>query len=106
MPLNSIRAAVDAGIELVPKMLQVLWRDALGTEQLPTWVAPTSTRPLLKLANVVPFGNVTSIVLMPVADSPPVGDVVKVTMYCVVADWAELPGVAVTLVSGCAVRTV
>ena len=33
--------------------------------------------------NVVPAGNVTSIVLTPVLESPPVGEVVKATTYCV-----------------------
>jgi hypothetical protein len=56
---------------------------------LPTRVAPTKTPPPPKLANVVPAGNVTSIVLTPVLDSPPVAVVAKLTTY-----WVRAPAPA------------
>ena len=104
-PLNSSRALVDAPI--AAKIQQVLLSVvALGVWQLPTRVVPTNTLPALKPVNVVPAGKVTSIVLTPVLESPPVGEVVKVAMYCVVADWEELPGVTARLVSALAGTTV
>src|SRR4051794_22600140 len=105
MPVNSSRATVDAPI--AAKIEHVVWRVvALGIWQLPTRVDPTNTLPAPKLVNVVPAGNVTSIVLTPVLESPPVDDVVNVAVYCVVADWAELAGVTVSPLSAWASATV
>src|SRR3954454_23001798 len=85
MPVNSSRATVDAPI--AAKIEHVVWRVvALGTWQLPTRVVPTNTLPAPKLANVVPAGKVTSIVLTPVLESPPVALVVKLTTY-----WVRAP---------------
>ena len=105
MPSNTIRALAFAPIE--PKSVQVVCRVlALGVVQLATCVLPANTRPPLKLPKVVPFGNVAVIVLVPAFESPPVADVVKVATYCVVADWAELPGATVRPVSALAPVTV
>ena len=103
--MNSSRAVVDAPI--AAKIPHVVCRVVeFGVGQLPMRVAPMNTPPPLKLANVVPAGKVTSIVLWPVLARPPVGDVVKVAMYCVVADCEELPGVTAKLVSVFAGATV
>jgi hypothetical protein len=79
-PSNLSCAVVFAAI--VPKSVQVDCGGLpLGVVQLATWVLPTNTRPPPKLANVVPVGNVTVIVLVPVFESPPVAEVVKGITY-------------------------
>src|SRR3954454_7059874 len=70
---------------------------ALGVGQLPTRVVPTKTPPLPKPVNVVPAGKVTSIVLVPAAESPPVAVVVNVAAYWVRAP-APLDGNALATV--------
>src|SRR3954467_13685819 len=96
MPLNSTRVAVEA--PTLAKIEQVDLRVVtLGVGQLPTRVVPTKTPPLPKPVNVVPAGKVTSIVLVPAAESPPVAVVGKLATYWVRAP-AALDGDALATV--------